>query len=41
MNKDKLVQGKDEKGQETVEAQVTLPVAFMWSPLFGKLCFCR
>jgi hypothetical protein len=41
MNKDKLVQGKDEMGQEIIEARVTLRVEFMRSPLFSKLCFCR
>jgi hypothetical protein len=41
MKKDKSVQGKDEMGQKTIEAQVTLQVEFMRSPLFSKLCFCR
>ena len=41
MKKDKLVQGKDEMGQEIIEAQVILQVDFMGSPLFSKLCFCH
>lgn len=41
MTQDKSVQGKDGMGQKTIEAQVTLQVQFMWSPLFNKLCFCR
>ena len=41
MNKDKQVQGKDKMGQETIEAQATLRVKFMRSPLSSKLCFCR
>jgi len=41
MNKDKRVQERDEMGQEIIEAQVALRVEFMWSPRFGKLCFCH
>ena len=39
MNEDKLVQGKDEMGQEIIEAQVTLRVEFMQFPSSANYAF--